>query len=283
MPLQLVHGIEIALQLFLRKHVVDLGVARPANSHHLLHRFPIELAFVPFIMMARPRNQVMTRQRFFSSANRASRFGRCHVSLLSCPPFFGASLTTSGSHRTEKSDPITAISAVFGDSVCTMKTLLSIICTVALSTPALYAEGPAAEAWNTTKETAKSVGHATKETAKDVGHTLKKGTKKAAHTVKEALTPDPDANRVDVKVAANRIDVPKSITPGKTAFVVTNTSNETLTFEVEKQGQEQEFTTTVDPGKTKVIHVHLETGKYHAGVLIKGRDTNRKEVNFRVK
>jgi hypothetical protein len=159
-----------------------------------------------------------------------------------------------------------------------MKTLLSVIVAAALPAMALAA-GPAEKAVDTATDIAKD----TAQTAKNVGHSVAKGTKKAAHKVKEALTPDSDANRVDVKVAPNSIDVPKAIGPGKTAFVVTNTSEETLTFEVERQGQEQEFTTTVDPGKTKVIHVHLESGKYHAGVLIKGRDTNRKEVNFRVK
>ncbi|HJT80232.1 MAG TPA: hypothetical protein VJ719_03460 [Chthoniobacterales bacterium] len=159
-----------------------------------------------------------------------------------------------------------------------MKTLLSII--VAAAFPAVvFAAGPAEKAVDTASDIAKD----TAQTAKNVGHSVAKGTKKAAHRVKEALTPDPDANRVEVKVAPNSIDVPKTIVPGKTAFVVTNTSDEKLTFEVERHGQEHEFTTTLDPNKTKVIHVELEPGKYHAGVLIKGRDTNRKEVNFRVK
>ncbi len=177
----------------------------------------------------------------------------------------------------------TAIVIHNADSVCTMKILLSFICVIGLSAASVRAEGPAKEVWDTTKETAKAVGRTTKETAKDVGHTLKKGTKKAAHKVKEALTPDPDANRVDVNVSANSIDVPKSIGPGKTAFVVTNNSDERLTFEVERRGEEQEFATTLDPKQTKVIHVHLESGRYHAGVVIKGRDTKREEVSFRVK
>src|SRR5215212_11511505 len=98
-----------------------------------------------------------------------------------------------------------------------MRTPILLICILALfAMPARAQETAgekAAEAWGTTKKT-----------AKNVGHTLKRGTKKAAHTVKEALTPDPDANRVEVKVAPNSIDLPNSVPAGKAAFVVTNTS-----------------------------------------------------------
>jgi hypothetical protein len=168
-----------------------------------------------------------------------------------------------------------------------MKTLISVFCAIAVLVPAVPATETAGEkaeeAWDATKETAKDVGRTTKETAKDVGRTLKKGTKKAAHTVKEALTPDPDANRVEVKLSADRIDMPKSISSGKTAFVATNTGNEKLTFEIERHGEEQNFAMTLAPNQTKVFHVNLERGKYHAGILAKGRETHRHEVNFRVK
>jgi iron uptake system EfeUOB component EfeO/EfeM len=157
-----------------------------------------------------------------------------------------------------------------------MKTPVLVACAVVLLSGAVPAQESAgekaADAWDTTKHTAKKVGR-----------TLKHETKKAANAVVEAVTPDPDAHRVDVKVTADRIDMPKSIPAGKTAFVVTNTGNEKLAFEVERTGQEQNFATSLAPQQTKVLQVRLERGQYHAGCFIKGHETQRQEINLRVR
>jgi iron uptake system EfeUOB component EfeO/EfeM len=162
------------------------------------------------------------------------------------------------------------------DSLGTMKALTLLSSAILITSFTAHAQETAgekaAEAWDTTKQT-----------AKHVGRRVKHETKKAVHTVREALTPDPDANRVDVKVAANSIDLPKSIPAGKTAFVVTNTGNEKLTFEVEPKGQEQDFAMTLAPNETKVLHVQLEPGRYRAGCVIKGHESRRKEVDLRVR
>jgi hypothetical protein len=157
-----------------------------------------------------------------------------------------------------------------------MKTLVSFICAVTLCS--LTARGQ-----ETAGDKAKDAWNSTKETAKDVGHTLKRHTKKMAHRVREALTPDPEAHRVDVKVGPASLDIPKSIPPGKTAFVVTNTSDQKLTFEVEPNGGAQSFAMSLEPRQTKVLHVELERGNYHAGCLIKGQESHRKEVDLRVR
>src|SRR4051812_16709270 len=111
-----------------------------------------------------------------------------------------------------------------------MKIFTLLMATFALSIGTVLAQETAgekaAEAWDTTKETAKHVGRSTKQTAKEVGHTLKRGAEKVANKIVETVTPDPDAHGVEVKLAADSIDMPKSIPDGKTAFVVTNTAPE---------------------------------------------------------
>src|SRR3981189_2486968 len=72
----------------------------------------------------------------------------------------------------------------------TMKTFFSVMFAVTVSTGTVRAEGPIHKAADVAEDTP--------ETAKNVGHSVVKGTKKAVNTVVDALTPDPDARRVDV-------------------------------------------------------------------------------------
>lgn len=64
--------VEFALQFFFRQELVNLGVTRPADPHHLSDRCPIEVALVPLIVVAGPWNQMMACQCFFAVTNRAS-------------------------------------------------------------------------------------------------------------------------------------------------------------------------------------------------------------------
>jgi hypothetical protein len=61
----------IPLQLLFRENRVDLGMARPADSHGPLDRRPVELAFVTFVCVPRAGDEMMPRQGFFASANSA--------------------------------------------------------------------------------------------------------------------------------------------------------------------------------------------------------------------
>ena len=164
-----------------------------------------------------------------------------------------------------------------------MKTFLLITLALIASLSLVQAQGPAERAWDTTKQTAKEVGHATKETAKDVGHTLKRGTKKVAHKIKETVTPDPDAHRVEVKLTADRIDMDKSVPAGKTAFVVTNNSNEKLSFRLEGEGVDDTFSSTLAPQQTKVYTVDLDRGHYKVGTIITGTDKHRVDLELHAK
>jgi hypothetical protein len=137
-----------------------------------------------------------------------------------------------------------------------MKTLLSIIVAGAVSTGMVQAQTAgekAAEAWDQTKQTAKEAGHAVVKT-----------TKKAANAVADALTPEPDARKVNVTLAEHRIDMPTKLKPGKAAFIVKNEGKEKHNFEVKGNGTDQKFLSELDPNQTKVLHVELKRGTYTA-------------------
>jgi hypothetical protein len=118
------------------------------------------------------------------------------------------------------------------------------------------AEGPV--------DTATNIAHDTVDTAKNVGHSVAKGTKKAAKKVEDALTPDSDARPVNVTLSDDRIDMPETAEPGKTAFVVKNGGTESHGFEVKGNGTHRKFHTDVAPNETKVLHVDLKRGTYTA-------------------
>ena len=71
MRFELRDGVELALELFFRKQRMDLRVTRPANADDLPHDRPLELSLVTLVVVARARDQVMTRQRFPATADRA--------------------------------------------------------------------------------------------------------------------------------------------------------------------------------------------------------------------
>ena len=135
------------------------------------------------------------------------------------------------------------------------------------------------EAWDKTKETAKDVG----EAAKDTGRAVVKGTKKAVDAVADALTPDPDASRVDVKLTEHNIDMPKSVSPGKTAFVVKNAGKEKHNFEVRGKGTDQKFLVALTPDQTKVLHVNLKRGTYKVYCPLDRHEEKGMEVNLTVR
>jgi uncharacterized cupredoxin-like copper-binding protein len=135
-----------------------------------------------------------------------------------------------------------------------MKTLLPIIVVSAISVGMVQAQTAgekASEAWDQTKQTAKETGHAVVKT-----------TKKAANAVADALTPEPDARKINVTVAEDRIDMPTSLEPGKTAFIVKNDGKEKHNFEVKGDGTDRKFITDLTPKQTKVLHVNLKRGTY---------------------
>ena len=140
-----------------------------------------------------------------------------------------------------------------------MKLPLSTIIAVALSLGVVWAEGPVGKAGDVAEDAV--------DTAKNVGHKVVKGTKEVVHKVVGAVTPDPDARRVDVTLSDDKIDMPTSVEPGKTAFVVRNAGNEKHNFVVRGQDGIHKFTVDLQPNETKVLHVQLKSGTYSAYLL----------------
>ena len=147
-----------------------------------------------------------------------------------------------------------------------MKLPLSTIIVVALSVGVAWAEGPV--------EKAGEVAEDAVDTAKNVGHKVVKGTKEVVHKVVGAVTPDPDARRVDVTLSNDKIDMPTNLEPGKTAFVVKNAGNEKHNFVVRSKDGSHKFMADLEPNQTKVLHVQLKRGTYTAYSSVDG---NRKK------
>ena len=118
------------------------------------------------------------------------------------------------------------------------------------------------EAGKAAVEGAKDAGHAVVEGSKKAGHAVAEGTKKAVDVVKDAVTPDADAKRVDVTLAEKRVEHPKQIDAGKTAFVVRNNGSMKRNFEIRGEGIDKKFLTDVDPNESKTLHVDLKPGTY---------------------
>jgi len=109
-----------------------------------------------------------------------------------------------------------------------------------------------------TSETLQKAGEKVKETGQAVADT----TKKAADTVVDAVTPDKDAHKVEVKLVEHRIEMPRQVGTGKTAFVVHNAGKEKHNFEIAGEGIEKKFMINLSPDETKVLHVDLKPGSY---------------------
>jgi hypothetical protein len=147
-----------------------------------------------------------------------------------------------------------------------MKLSLSTIIAVALSLGVVWAEGPV--------EKAGEVAEDAVDTAKNVGHKVVKGTKEVVHKVVGDATPAPDARRVDVTLSNDKIDMPTSLEPGRTAFVVKNTGTEKHNFVVRGNDGSHKFTADLQPNETKVLHLQLKRGSYTAYSSVDG---NRKK------
>ena len=155
-----------------------------------------------------------------------------------------------------------------------MKLSLSTIIAVALSLGVVWAQGPVEKAGNVAANAA--------DTAKNVGKKVVTGTKKAVNKVVDAVTPDPDARRVDVTLSNDKIDMPTSLEPGKTAFVVKNAGNEKHNFVVRGKDGTHKFMVDLQPDETKVLHVQLKHGTYTAYCPLDGHRKKGMEATLTV-
>jgi uncharacterized cupredoxin-like copper-binding protein len=156
-----------------------------------------------------------------------------------------------------------------------MKIYLLTVIAVTISLSVIQAEGPVQKAGEVAEDTV--------DTAKNVGRSVAKGTRKAVNRVADALTPDSDARPVDVTLTEYHIDMPTSLKPGKTAFIVKNAGKQRHNFEVQGNGTDEKFLKNVAPGQTKVLHVDLKRGSYMVYCPVDGHQKKGMEVKVTVR
>lgn len=105
----------------------------------------------------------------------------------------------------------------------------------------------------------------TKQTTKEATKAVAKKTKEAVAAVDGAVNkPDADARKVNVTINDSGVQLPKSLKPGKTAFIVKNTGKEKHNFEIEGQHLDKSFWLAIAPNATKTMQVDLKPGSYEA-------------------
>jgi len=136
----------------------------------------------------------------------------------------------------------------------------------------------------------KSLGEKTSETlqkagekVKDTGRAVADTTKKAADAVVDAVTPDNDARKVDVKLVEHRIEMPKHVAKGKTAFVVHNAGKEKHNFEIAGEGIDKKFMVDLGPDQTKVLHVDVKPGSYKVYCPVGDHEEEGMKLNLTAK
>jgi uncharacterized cupredoxin-like copper-binding protein len=135
-----------------------------------------------------------------------------------------------------------------------MKTLISIVLVTAISVAIAQAQGVGDRAAAAAQDTA--------DTAKNVGRSVARGTEEAVDSAAEALTPDSDARRVNVTMSEYKFDMPTTLRPGKTAFIVKNAGKKTHNIEIKGNGIDRKFAANLRPGQSRVLHVVLKRGTY---------------------
>lgn len=135
-----------------------------------------------------------------------------------------------------------------------MKTLLSIILAGAVSMATAQAQSVGDRAATAAQDTA--------DTAKNVGRSVARGTEEAVDTVAEALTPDRDAHKVNVTMSEYKFEMPTTLRPGKTAFIVKNAGKKTHNIEIKGNGTDRKFSRNLKPNETRVLQVVLKRGIY---------------------
>lgn len=112
---------------------------------------------------------------------------------------------------------------------------------------------------------------------------LSEEAERIAEEVTETLTPDADARKVSVNLTAKRIEIPKVLPAGKTAFVVRNVGRTKQNFEVEGPRVQKKFRFALAPQETKVFQMTLKPGNYRASCTVFNGKKRRMEVNLTVR
>lgn len=170
----------------------------------------------------------------------------------------------------------------------TTKVLIALLagafcCAVAQAAEKTVAE-KTEEVWDKTKqktkEVTKTVAKKTKETAKTVANKTTETVKAIEHKID---TPDADARKVQVTINDGGVGMPRSLRPGKTAFVVTNNGKQKHNFEIEGEHLDKSFWFGLAPRETKTMQVDLKPGSYEVDCSVADHANKEAKIKLIVK
>ena len=140
------------------------------------------------------------------------------------------------------------------------------------------------EVWDETKKKTKEVSKAVVETTKETSKAVAKKTKETVKAIEHKMdTPDPDARKVNVTITDGGVQMPGSLRPGKTAFIVTNSGKQNHNFEIEGENLDKSFWFAIAPKNSKTMQVDLKPGSYEAHCSVGEHANKEAKVKLVVK
>jgi hypothetical protein len=141
-----------------------------------------------------------------------------------------------------------------------------------------------AEVWDETKKKTKEVSKAVVKTTKDTSKAVVKKTKETVKAIEHKIdTPDADARKVPVTITDGGVQMPGSLRPGKTAFIVKNSGKQKHNFEIEGEHLDKSFWFAIAPKDSKTMQVELKPGSYEAHCSIDAHANKEAKVKLVVK
>jgi hypothetical protein len=140
------------------------------------------------------------------------------------------------------------------------------------------------EVWDETKKKTKEVSKAVVKTTKETSKAVAKKTKETVKAIEHKIdAPDPDARKVNVTITDGGVQMPASLRPGKTAFIVTNNGKQKHNFEIEGEHLDKSFWFAIAPKDSKTMQVDLKRGTYEAHCSVADHANKEAKVKLAVK
>ena len=136
----------------------------------------------------------------------------------------------------------------------------------------------------TVSEKSAEVWDKTKTKTKEISHTVAKKTKDTVKAIEHKIdTPDADARKVNVTVTDAGVQMPASLRPGKTAFIVKNSGKQKHNFEIKGGQLDKSFWFAIAPKESKTMQVDLKPGSYEAHCSVNEHTNTEARVKLVVK
>jgi hypothetical protein len=140
------------------------------------------------------------------------------------------------------------------------------------------------EVWDETKKKTKEVSKAVVKTTKETTQAVAKKTKETVKAIEHKIdTPDADARKVNVTITDSGVQMPASLRPGKTAFIVKNNGKQKHNFEIEGEHLDKSFWFAIAPKDSKTMQVDLKQGTYDAHCSVADHANKEAKVKLVVK